>query len=75
MVSAFPQVNQYFNMHAHAHAHAHAHTHTHTHTHTYTHTHTAVYFEQGEYKRCIAQCEEAVEKGREVRADFKVIAK
>ena len=35
----------------------------------------AVFFEQHEYSHCISQCEEAVEKGREVRADFNVIAK
>lgn len=35
----------------------------------------AVFFEQEEWDSCIATCEEAVEKGREARADFKVIAK
>ncbi|RLU23036.1 hypothetical protein DMN91_005314 [Ooceraea biroi] len=35
----------------------------------------AVYFEQKEYERCIAQCEKAIEVGRENRADFKLIAK
>ncbi|XP_011693913.1 PREDICTED: stress-induced-phosphoprotein 1 [Wasmannia auropunctata] len=35
----------------------------------------AVYFEQKEYDRCIAQCERAIETGRENRADFKLIAK
>ena len=35
----------------------------------------AVYFEQGLYDECIKECEEAVEIGREHRADFKLIAK
>ncbi|OAD62404.1 Stress-induced-phosphoprotein 1, partial [Eufriesea mexicana] len=35
----------------------------------------AVYFEQKEYHKCIAQCERAIEVGRENRADFKLIAK
>ena len=35
----------------------------------------AVYFEQGEYEKCIAECEKAVEVGREQRADFTIIAK
>nr|XP_031845572.1 stress-induced-phosphoprotein 1 [Nomia melanderi] len=35
----------------------------------------AVYFEQKEYEKCIAQCEEAIVVGRENRADFKLIAK
>ena len=43
--------------------------------HTHTHTHIAVFFEQGEWDKCLGTCEEAVEKGREVRADFKLIAR
>lgn len=35
----------------------------------------AVYFEQKEYQKCIAECEKGVEVGRENRADFKLIAK
>ncbi|XP_078037049.1 stress-induced phosphoprotein 1 [Augochlora pura] len=35
----------------------------------------AVYFEQKEYEKCIAQCEKAIEVGRWNRADFKLIAK
>lgn len=35
----------------------------------------AVYFEMGDYDACIKDCDEAVEKGREVRADYKIIGK
>ncbi|KAF9581830.1 Hsp90 cochaperone, partial [Lunasporangiospora selenospora] len=35
----------------------------------------AVYFEMGKYDECIKTCEEAIEVGREHRADFKLIAK
>lgn len=42
---------------------------------TYLTNIAAVYFEQKEYKKCIEQCEKAIEIGRENRADFKLIAK
>ena len=35
----------------------------------------AVYFEMGDYERCMETCDTAVEKGRSLRADYKVIAK
>lgn len=35
----------------------------------------AVYFEQGEYDKCIEECMKAVDIGRENRADFKLIGK
>lgn len=35
----------------------------------------AVHFEMGEYDKCIELCQTAVEKGREVYADFKLIAR
>ena len=35
----------------------------------------AVYLEMGKYEECIADCDVAVEKGRDVRADYKLIAK
>ena len=34
-----------------------------------------MYFEQKEYKKCIEQCNKAIEVGRENRADFKLISK
>lgn len=35
----------------------------------------AVYFEQGDYDKCIETCQKAVDEGRELRADFKLVAK
>lgn len=35
----------------------------------------AVYFEQKEYQKCIEECSQAIEVGRENRADFKLMAK
>jgi len=35
----------------------------------------AVYFEQGDYDQCIQTCEKAVEEGRSIRADYKLVAK
>lgn len=36
---------------------------------------SAVYFEMGDFPKCIETCEKAVELGRDIRADFKLIAK
>ncbi|BHF84248.1 Stress-induced-phosphoprotein 1 [Sparganum proliferum] len=36
---------------------------------------SAVYFEMGDYPKCIEVCEDAVSKGRELRSDYKLIAK
>ena len=35
----------------------------------------AVQFEKGAYEECIADCDKAVERGRELRADYKMVAK
>ncbi|KAJ0243204.1 Hsp70-Hsp90 organizing protein 3 [Hirschfeldia incana] len=35
----------------------------------------AVYLEMGKYEECIQDCDKAVERGRELRFDFKMIAK
>lgn len=42
---------------------------------TYLNNRAAAEFEKGEYDTCIETCNLAVEKGREVRADYKIIAK
>jgi len=36
---------------------------------------TAVYFEKGEYERCIKACEDAIAEAREQRADYKLVAR
>eukprot|EP00244_Chara_vulgaris_P001184 TRINITY_DN11859_c1_g1_i2.p1 TRINITY_DN11859_c1_g1~~TRINITY_DN11859_c1_g1_i2.p1 ORF type:complete len:379 (+),score=99.31 TRINITY_DN11859_c1_g1_i2:2-1138(+) len=35
----------------------------------------AAHFEAGNYEKCIKDCDAAVERGREIRADYKVLAK
>ena len=35
----------------------------------------AVFFEQAEYDECIETCDTAIEKGRELRVDYKVVAR
>ena len=35
----------------------------------------AVFFEQAEYDKCVETCDTAVEKGRELRVDYKVVAR
>ncbi|RDX90852.1 Hsp70-Hsp90 organizing protein 1, partial [Mucuna pruriens] len=35
----------------------------------------AVYLEMGKYEECIEDCDKAVERGRELRSDFKMIAR
>jgi len=42
---------------------------------TYLTNLSAVYFEKGDYDRCIEASEKAIEEGRSIRADFKLIAK
>jgi len=42
---------------------------------TYLTNRSAAEFEKGDYKAAITSCEEAIEEGRAVRADFKIIAK
>lgn len=42
---------------------------------TYLNNLGACYFEQGNYEECIKTCRKAVEEGREMRADYKIVAK
>ncbi|KAK5110537.1 hypothetical protein LTR62_005729 [Meristemomyces frigidus] len=42
---------------------------------TYLTNRSAAQFEKGDYEACIADCKQAIEHGREVLADFKIIAK
>jgi stress-induced-phosphoprotein 1 len=42
---------------------------------TYLNNRAAAEYEKGDYEQTIATCNEAIEKGRELRADYKVIAK
>ena len=42
---------------------------------TYLNNLGACYFEQAKYDECIKACEKAVEEGRAMRADFKLVAK
>jgi stress-induced-phosphoprotein 1 len=42
---------------------------------TYLNNLGAAQFEKGDYDACIAACNQAVEEGREIYADFKIIAK
>jgi stress-induced-phosphoprotein 1 len=42
---------------------------------TYLTNLSAAYFEKGEYEKCIEVCKQAIQEGREVLADFKLIAK
>ncbi|KAK3071376.1 Hsp90 cochaperone [Teratosphaeriaceae sp. CCFEE 6253] len=42
---------------------------------TYLTNRSAAQFEKGDYEACVADCKQAIEYGREVLADFKLIAK
>uniref|UniRef100_A0A6G1SIP6 Stress-induced-phosphoprotein 1 n=1 Tax=Aceria tosichella TaxID=561515 RepID=A0A6G1SIP6_9ACAR len=42
---------------------------------TFLNNKAAAYYENGEYDECIKQCQQAIDVGRENRADFKLIAK
>ena len=34
-----------------------------------------MYFEKGEFEQCIKDCDRAVERGRELRLDYKLVGK
>lgn len=42
---------------------------------TYLNNLSAAYFEKGEYERSIKEAQKAVDEGRDIHADFKLIAK
>lgn len=42
---------------------------------TYLTNRSAAQFEKGDYEACIADCKAAIEYGREIMADFKIVAK
>lgn len=42
---------------------------------TYLNNLGAAYFEKGDYEKCIEACTKAIEEGREIYADFKLISK
>lgn len=42
---------------------------------TYINNIAAAKFEAGDYEGCIKECQRAIEEGREMRADFKLVAK
>lgn len=42
---------------------------------TYLNNLAACYFEKGDYQESIKQCEKAIEEGRSLRADYKLVAK
>ncbi|KAB1217058.1 Hsp70-Hsp90 organizing protein 3 [Morella rubra] len=42
---------------------------------SYTTNRAATYLEMGQYEECIKDCDKAIERGRELRSDYKMIAK